>query len=107
MTSNFQEARLSQIPALHFAQRLDARIYTAVETFFFQAGQAGNLEQHNGYGLRNEGWVSLRVSQILRILACKARPMCDLSLNRPATPLHDAHQGGCFMYTSLNEGGGL
>lgn len=29
--------------------------------------------------------------------ACRIRLMCDLTLNRPATPLYDAHQGGCFI----------
>lgn len=45
------------------------------------------------------------VSQISRIRACKVRTMCELNLNRPATPLYDAHQGGCFMYGSRGNGG--
>lgn len=44
-------------------------------------------------------------SQISRIGACEFRTMCETTLNRPATPLHDAHQGGCFMYGGRREGG--
>lgn len=44
-------------------------------------------------------------SQISRIRACEFRTMCETTLNRPATPLHDAHQGGCFMSGGRREGG--
>lgn len=44
-------------------------------------------------------------SQISRIRACEFRTMCETTLNRPATPLHDAHQGGCFIYGGRREGG--
>jgi hypothetical protein len=44
-------------------------------------------------------------SQILRIRACEFLTMCEITLNRPATPLHDAHQGGCFIYAGRREGG--
>lgn len=44
-------------------------------------------------------------SQIPRIRACGIRTMCERTPNRPATPLHDAHQGGCFMYSGRREGG--
>jgi hypothetical protein len=91
MTACIQKAPLSLSPAL----------------LILYAEQAGNLERNDGYGLRNVRWASLSDSQIPRILACKVLPMCDLNLNRPATPLHDAHQGGCFMYASWNKGGRL
>lgn len=48
---------------------------------------------------------SLPVTRKIRISACRIRTMCEGSLNRPATPLHDAHQGGCFMYAIIRKGG--
>ena len=29
---------------------------------------------------------------------CASRTMCDNPSNRPATPLEEAHQGGCFIF---------
>lgn len=48
---------------------------------------------------------TFRLSDIVRLRACKPRPMCEVTANRPATPLHDAHQGGCFTYGPNRKGG--
>ena len=29
---------------------------------------------------------------------------CEGITNRPATPLHDAHQGGCFIFSAKGQG---
>lgn len=44
-------------------------------------------------------------SRIVRIQACRSRTMCEMNLNRPATPLNDAHQGGCFICGLSGKGG--
>lgn len=84
MTPSFQEAPISQIPALRFLQQLGFSFLGSEEV-----AENGEPAEFVNFQIR----------------ACKSRSMCKLSLNRPATPLHDAHQGGCFMYGSFGKGG--
>lgn len=46
-----------------------------------------------------------RLSDIVRLRACKPRPMCEVTPNRPATPLHDAQLGGYFFFRVPGKGG--
>ena len=105
MTPSFQEAPISQIPVLRFLQQLNGKIHVAMETLFLLTGRAGNSMRIAGNRVGQHRWEGFEDSQILRILACKACTMCELTLNRPATPLNDAHQGGCFMYDLRRKGG--
>lgn len=36
--------------------------------------------------------------EIFHKLSCKKRTICKNLINRPATPLDEAHQGGCFIF---------
>jgi len=124
MTPSYQEAPISQIPALRFLQQL-GYTYLSPEDMAVERKVPG--EKSGGrerpfslvfpcpepamggraiIGFRH--WIaifdSLANPQILRIGACDFRTMCEINFNRPATPLHDAHQGGCFVNGNDHEG---
>jgi hypothetical protein len=94
MNPSFQEAPISQIPALRLLQQLG---------FSYLASEYVAVERKRKLG--RERRQSLVVSKFSQINDCKISPACEISRNRPATPLHDAHQGGCFMYAVRIEGG--
>lgn len=107
MTPLFQEAPISQSLAPLIQRKLTCKIRSVPESSPVSirlTGIPGRMVDLRG---GKQGWKGRTDSQILRIPACKTRPTCEDSFNRPATPLHKAHQGGCFMYDHSWEGGGL
>lgn len=125
MTPSFQEAPISQIPALRFLQQLGFSYLNPEDVAVERKGPgevSGDCEGRfssvfpclepamggaNISVFRREIAIfkGLFISQIPRIGACGFRTMWEIPLNRPATPLHDAHQGGCFIYGHRREGG--
>lgn len=77
MNPSFQEVPIGQIPALRFLQQLGYSYLSPEE-----AAMMRTVENWIG-GLGYSGYESS---------------------HRPATPLDDAHQGGCFMYPIAGEG---
>jgi hypothetical protein len=100
MPPTFQEAPLSRIPGLRVRPQLGDN-FCAISNARKQAEPPVTRlksETNPRSGIRPG-------SHIVQIRAFKIRPMCEVILNRPATPLHDAHQGGCFVYSRHQEGG--
>jgi len=125
MTPSFQEAPISQIPALRFLQQLGYSYLSPEDVAVERKGPgevSGDCEGRfssvfpclePAMGGANVSvfrrgiaiFEGLFISQIPRIGAYGFRTMCEITLNISATPLHDAHQGGCFMHRSRQEGG--
>ena len=125
MLPSFQEAPISQIPALRFLQQLGYSYLNpedvAVERKVPGEKSGGRERLFSsvlpcfGYSMRlgamRFSWlripeIALRCEvQILRFKACGFRTMSEITLNKPATPLHDAQLGGYFFVPSDSIGG--
>lgn len=42
--------------------------------------------------------LSLAICEIFHKWDCNVHGLCKTLINRPATPLEEAHQGGCFIF---------
>jgi hypothetical protein len=87
MNPSFQEAPISQIPALRLLQQLGFSYLAPEELAVERKGKMGR-----------KGWQSLVFAKIFQMNVFKFSPDCKISRNRPAAPLHDAHQGGCSVF---------
>ena len=87
------------------AKYLSGRTRDAMETTFNAGSRSGsdsrNLEKQREY----VDFGRAGVSYIIRFPACETRPMCELTANKPATPLHDAQLGGYFFARVGRKGG--